>query len=617
MKKTTKSILAKSMAVAMALSIAGIAPNTDASAASKPSVTKKVSVKVGNKKTVKVTSKKKVKKTKWSLTKAGKNVVSLSGAKATKVVVKGKKAGKATLTAKVTVGKKTYTLKTAITVTKKTTPIKTQAPATATPAAPTTEPTAEPTPEVPTTSEVTLSGVKYTIDETKTHCLDITELNETCYTSGTWNPNGAGYDDGFFDEKEGSVSFTSNADYNSGVSFYINPVKSEADLTETESGKFVYENGAKDVSDYDFLRIELASENEVNLRTYAEVDPSVGFPGPNTTEDYEGNWLHENEETLWSDTCAYSAGKQANDDRVKRVAYIPLKRLIDKGMNPATLTAIAICPQSSGCEVTIYDIDFIKVNYDVPVTGIEVTSNKDVVANGKTATLTATVTPENATRQIVKWTSSDENLATVNYKGTVVAAEEGDGEVTITAEATDGSGVTGSIKLQIGESGPKEVVSHAMDLTSKDIVATNNDGAATSEATQSADGIQFAKGISMLFVDFSQYLTANKLDLADYDSLKVTYQLKNSDGTDATAADATYGKLAIADAANLNGYADGVKKSWLQDYVKDTKELPFAEIDAAALGSVAGFNLQFEKASAEQYYVISEIQLYKNNDANN
>ena len=46
MKKTTKSILAKSMAVAMAFSIVGIAPNVDASAASKPSVTKKVSVKV-------------------------------------------------------------------------------------------------------------------------------------------------------------------------------------------------------------------------------------------------------------------------------------------------------------------------------------------------------------------------------------------------------------------------------------------------------------------------------------------------------------------------------------------------------------------------------------------
>ena len=447
MKKTTKSILAKSMAVAMAFSIVGIAPNVDASAASKPSVTKKVSVKVGSKKTVKVTSKKKVKKTKWSLTKAGKKVASLSGAKATRVVVKGRKAGKATLTAKVTVGKKTYTLKTAITVTKKTTPDKTSAPATATPAAP----TAEPTPEVPTTSEVTLNGVKYTIDETKTHCLDITELNETCYTSEKWNPSGADYDDGFFDEKERNVSFTSNADYNSGVSFYINPVKSEADLTETESGKFVYENGAKDVSDYDFLRIELASENEVNLRTYSEIDPSVGFPGNNTTEDYEGNWLHENQETLWSDTCAYSAGKQANDDRVKRVAYIPVKRLIDQGMNPATLTAIAICPQSSGCEVTIYDIDFVKVNYDVPVTGIEVTSNKTGIANGKSANLTATVKPENATRQIVKWSSSDEKLATVNYKGKVTAAEEGEGKVTITATATDGSGVTGSIEIIIGE----------------------------------------------------------------------------------------------------------------------------------------------------------------------
>ena len=83
MKKSIKSVLAKSLAVVMAFSLAGIAPGTSSDAAAKkPTLTKKVSVKVGKTKTVKVTSKKKVKKTTWSLKKAGKKIVSLSKKKA-------------------------------------------------------------------------------------------------------------------------------------------------------------------------------------------------------------------------------------------------------------------------------------------------------------------------------------------------------------------------------------------------------------------------------------------------------------------------------------------------------------------------------------------------------
>ena len=75
MKKSIKSVLAKSLAVAMAFSLAGIAPTSDA-AAKKPTLTKKVTVTVGKTKTVKVTSKKKVKKTTWSLKKGGSKLVS-------------------------------------------------------------------------------------------------------------------------------------------------------------------------------------------------------------------------------------------------------------------------------------------------------------------------------------------------------------------------------------------------------------------------------------------------------------------------------------------------------------------------------------------------------------
>ena len=48
MKKSIKSVLAKSLAVAMAFSLAGITPNTSSEAAAKkPTLTKKVTVTVG------------------------------------------------------------------------------------------------------------------------------------------------------------------------------------------------------------------------------------------------------------------------------------------------------------------------------------------------------------------------------------------------------------------------------------------------------------------------------------------------------------------------------------------------------------------------------------------
>ncbi len=118
----------------------------------------------------------------------------------------------------------------------------------------------------------------------------------------------------------------------------------------------------------------------------------------------------------------------------------------------------------------------------------------------------------------------------------------------------------------------------------------------------------------MCYVDFSAYLTANSIDLADYDSLKVTYQLKESDGSDASVADATYGKVALAASGDLNGYSGGVKAGWCSDFVSETKEVSFSDIDAADLATVAGFNFQMSSTSSDQYYVITDITLYKDNN---
>ena len=652
MKKSIKSVLAKSMAVVMAFSLAGIAPNTSSEAAAKkPTLTKKVTVTVGKKKTVKVTSKKKVKKTTWSLTKAGKKVVSLSKKKAKSVVVKGKKAGKATLTAKIKVGKKTYkktckiTVKGASKVTVTPVPAKTDAAkATPTPAnnknnnGGTTNATPTPKPTEAPVGVIKTEAGTYTVDESATYNVPLTELNETTFTCDAKRSDGETVKDGTLYNKDGSVTFTSTADYNSGVSYYINPATKNddiIDISDTRGEGFMgYDNGTKDMSAYDYVRVKVTSENEMNCRTYNGNDQlrSAGFPGSSSSETYEGGWIHTDDE-IWEAESTFNAGNTVKAAYKTRTIFIPISMLMDKGMNPENLTAIAFCPQSSGAEVTIHSIDFVKVKYDKLVTGINVTAAKPEIAPGKTTTVTATVTPADATRQIVKWTSSNEDIATVNFAGTVVAKKCAEGKVTITATSTDGSKVTGSVEITVKEPSeePAVIETHKFDLTSADIVAKTNPGeGAGVVATSSAAGLEFMAGKAMTYVDFSAYLASKNLDMADYDELQVAWEVQDADGKkveDYAGAEGapTYGKIAYVPSGKLNGFDDGIDTNWTGEddaeantawlsspYTGETCTLTIAKTNPAELGTVAGFNLQLQSLPANMHLVIKSITLVKN-----
>lgn len=652
MKKSIKSVLAKSMAVVMAFSLAGIAPNTSSEAAAKkPTLTKKVTVTVGKKKTVKVTSKKKVKKTTWSLTKAGKKVVSLSKKKAKSVVVKGKKAGKATLTAKIKVGKKTYkktckiTVKGASKVTVTPVPAKTDAAkATPTPAnnknnnGGTTNATPTPKPTEAPVGVIKTEAGTYTVDESATYNVPLTELNETTFTCDAKRSDGETVKDGTLYNKDGSVTFTSTADYNSGVSYYINPATKNddiIDISDTRGEGFMgYDNGTKDMSAYDYVRVKVTSENEMNCRTYNGNDQlrSAGFPGSSSSETYEGGWIHTDDE-IWEAESTFNAGNTVKTAYKTRTIFIPISMLMDKGMNPENLTAIAFCPQSSGAEVTIHSIDFVKVKYDKLVTGINVTAAKPEIAPGKTTTVTATVTPADATRQIVKWTSSNEDIATVNFAGTVVAKKGAEGTVTITATSTDGSKVTGSVDITVKEPSeePAVIETHKFDLTSADIVAKTNPGeGAGVVATSSAAGLEFMAGKAMTYVDFSAYLASKNLDMADYDELQVAWEVQDADGKkveDYAGAEGapTYGKIAYVPSGKLNGFDNGIDTNWTGEddaeantawlsspYTGETCTLTIAKTNPAELGTVAGFNLQLQSLPANMHLVIKSITLVKN-----
>ena len=295
-----------------------------------------------------------------------------------------------------------------------------------------------------------------TVDETKTYPITMTELNETTFTAASKRGDGKSATKCTEYWNDGSVEFTSSRDYISGVSFYINPVTSKdqiIDISDTRGdGYYGYDNGTKDISEYDYIRLVVTSPNELNFKTYNGNDQlrSAGFPASSTSETYEGGWIHTTEESIWEESSSFSMGQ--TEEYETRAVFIPISTLMSKGMNPETLTAIAICPQASDVDVVIHRIDFVKVNYDKLVTGLNVTAAKSVIRPGKTTTVSAVTTPADATRQRVKWKSSNENIAIVNFNGTVVAKKDAEGEVTITAVATDGSGVTASTTITVKQS---------------------------------------------------------------------------------------------------------------------------------------------------------------------
>ena len=69
----------------------------------------------------------------------------------------------------------------------------------------------------------------------------------------------------------------------------------------------------------------------------------------------------------------------------------------------------------------------------IPVAGISLNSSSTTLNVGQTQTLTATVTPSNATDKTVSWSSSDATIAYVDSYGTVRAISAGTATITATA----------------------------------------------------------------------------------------------------------------------------------------------------------------------------------------
>ena len=91
------------------------------------------------------------------------------------------------------------------------------------------------------------------------------------------------------------------------------------------------------------------------------------------------------------------------------------------------------CSEESNLEPTL-----------IKVTSITLSQTSVTLSSGESVSLTATITPENATNKTITWSSSNTSVATVfNGKVTAVAV----GKATITAKASNGLSSTCNIEV--------------------------------------------------------------------------------------------------------------------------------------------------------------------------
>lgn len=186
----------------------------------------------------------------------------------------------------------------------------------------------------------------------------------------------------------------------------------------------------------------------------------------------------QNVESDLASAITEAEGKNASDYTISswapyNAAYTAAKNLPDNASQEELLEAFL---NLKNAELKLKNIS----GKETLVTDITVTVEDDMteLEVGGILRLSAVVEPQNASNRSVTWSSSDTAKATVSQTGVVTAV--GEGEVTITATAKDGSKVTGDIKLSIK---PKSEPDTSIPVESVAITAAGNKTSLTVKET--------------------------------------------------------------------------------------------------------------------------------------
>ncbi len=123
----------------------------------------------------------------------------------------------------------------------------------------------------------------------------------------------------------------------------------------------------------------------------------------------------------------------------------------------AVIYAYAVAENANDSEISGTKIKIKKEGEEVSVTDITLSERELSLETGETAKLTAAVLPDDAADKSVKWTSSDETIASVDQSGNVTAIAAG--TAVIEAAAQDGSGVKAACTVTVGNEKKEQEIS--------------------------------------------------------------------------------------------------------------------------------------------------------------
>ena len=169
---------------------------------------------------------------------------------------------------------------------------------------------------------------------------------------------------------------------------------------------------------------------------------SVSIAEPAVTLD-KGNTYTLAAAVYPGNATVYTVTWTSSDTSVTAVDSSGKVTAVGRGSATITATADGI---SDTCAVTV----------NVHVSQVDINKTSITIYKGRTYTLTATVSPDDANDPEVTWTSSDTSVATVDSNGKVTAV--GRGTATITATA-DGQSDTCKVTVKVEEAAPTETPS--------------------------------------------------------------------------------------------------------------------------------------------------------------
>ena len=239
-------------------------------------------------------------------------------------------------------------------------------------------------------------------------------------------------------EAPDSIELVTNGENSKALGAKMTP----EDATEV---KLAYESSDENVATVDENGVVTAvADGECVITTYVTADI------PATAENAEAKPVVDEVTSSEAEVADSAADSEAPDDAA---ASEP---------EDTTDSSFGVVPDGLSAET--------KVTVTTKVEQITLNKTEGVLTVGNSVTVTATVTPDNATNATVNWTSSDEKVATVDSNGKVTAVAAGNATIKATSES-DGD-VSADYALTVNKAAAKPATRYSGTTSSAGAATT-------------------------------------------------------------------------------------------------------------------------------------------------